>query len=140
MLWFSKKSLIKALDMVLPSHQNLIQWQCMSIPKVILVIKVEIRRRGLCALIVTCLDTLWTSATSSMAIHQVTSTKASQIPMLIRFHIHKVMLLRFLQMHLLSVLFLRHNVSNCSLFSILELIKVTITMLQLLVQVVLSLA
>ena len=75
-----------------------------------------------------------------MDIHQVTSTKASQIPMLIKFHILKAKLLKSLPMHLLSVLFLRHNVSNCLLFSILVLIKVLITMLQLLVQVVLFVA
>ena len=92
-------------------------------------IKVVLRRRDLCALIVTCLDTPWTSVTSSMDIHQVTSTKASLIPMLTR-HILKVKLLRFLLMQLLSVLFLRHSVNNCLLFSILELIKVLITMLQ----------
>ena len=99
-----------------------------------------LRRKNLCAPIVTCLDTLWTNITSSTGIHQVTSTKGSLIPMLTKFHILKVKLLRFLLMHLLSVLFLRHSVSNCLLFSILELIKVLITMLQVLVQVLLSLA
>ena len=140
MLWFSKKNLTKALVMVPPSHLSLIQWQCMPIPEGIQEIEVVLRRRGLCALIVTCLDTLWTSVTSFTIIHQGTSTKASLIPMLIKFHILKVKLLRFLLIHLLSVLFLRHSVSNCLLFSTLELIKVLITMLQMLVQVLQSLA
>ena len=140
MLWFSKKNLTKALVMVPPSHLSLIQWQCMPIPEGIQEIEVVLRRRGLCALIVTCLDTLWTSITSFTVIHQGTSTKASLVPMLTKFHILKVKLLRFLLIHLLSVLFLRHSVSNCSLFSTLELIKLLITMLQMLVQMLLSLA
>ena len=126
--------------MALLSHLGLIQWQCIPIPGDIQVIKVVLRRKDLFAPIVTCLDTLWTSVTSSTGIHQVTSTKGSLIPMLTKFHILKVKLLRFLLIHLLNVLFLRHSVSNCLLFSIMELIKVLITMLQVLVQVLLSLA
>jgi len=42
------------------------------------------------------LGTLWTSATNSMGTHLDTSTKASPMSMLIRFHIHKAMLLRLL--------------------------------------------
>ena len=105
MFWFFKKSLIRTLDMVLPSHQGLIQLQCMLTPKVILVIRVVIRRRDLYVLTATCLGTLWTSATNSIGIHLDTSTKASPMSMLIRFHIHKAMLLRLLQMHLFSLLF-----------------------------------
>ena len=131
MLWFFKRNLTKALDMVLPSHLKLIQWQCTPTLEGIMEVKVALRRRGLCAAIATCLDTLWTSVTSCMDIHQITSTKASHIPMLIKFHILKAKLLKFLPMHLLNVLFLRHSVSNCLLFSILVLIKVLITMLQL---------
>ena len=131
MLWFFKRNLTKALDMVLPSHLKLIQWQCMPTLEGIMEVKVALRRRGLCAPIVTCLDTLWTSVTSCMDTHQVTSTKASQIPMPIKSHILKVKVLKLLPMHLLNVQFLKQSVSNCLPFSILVLIKVLITMLQL---------
>ena len=72
-----------------------------------------------------------------MVIHQVISKKGSS--MLIKSLFHKELLLKILQMHLLIVLLLRHSVSSCLLFSILELIKVRIIMLHLLVQVEVSL-
>ena len=59
--------------------------------------------------------------------------------MLIKSPIHKVLLLKILQMHLLNVLLLKHSVRSSLPFSILGLIKVKIIMLDLLGQVKVSL-
>ena len=59
--------------------------------------------------------------------------------MLIKSPIHKVLLLKILQMHPLNVLLLKHSVRSSLPFSILGLIKVKIIMLHLLGQVKVSL-